>query len=79
MKRLFTQTYDIAGNSFLRVVKLCALNKVLPIGNFKHGIGMRPAVVLLLLHYLGKPLFRVTIKYEQQLHRIYQRLKKRSS
>jgi len=77
MKRLLTAKYDIAGNSFFRVVKLCAINKLLPIGNFQHGTGLRPAIVLLLLHYLGKPLFRISIIYEQQLHRLYRWLNER--
>ena len=77
MKPLKTKTYDIAGNSFFRVVKLGLLNKIIPIGNFKQGTGTRPALTLLMLHYFGRPLFWFGVRYER-LFRFLIKVVKRS-
>lgn len=76
MKKVFTSRYDIAGNSFFRVTKLGILNKLFIVGNFKHGVGLRPACTLLILHYCGKPLFCILTRFERYFHRLYQILGK---
>lgn len=72
MTKLRTGQHDVRGNNFFRVVRLNALNKILPLGNYRHGVGLRPALVLLVLHNLGKPIFMLLIRHEQRLHRFYQ-------
>ena len=76
MKNLKTSRYDITGNSFFRVLRFNVFNKVVPTGNYRMGTGLRPGMTLLLLHWFGRPLFRLLIRYEPQLHRLYQKLKK---
>jgi len=76
MKRLTTRTYDLAGNSFWRVVRLNVFNKIFPVGNFRQGVGGRPALVLTMLHLIGRPVFNLIIRYEHPLHRLYQKLRK---
>lgn len=76
MKRVRTPRYDLNGNSFFRVFRFNMINKVIPLGNFRQGTGFKPALVLLFLHWFGRPLFRVLIHYEPQLHRLYQKLKR---
>lgn len=71
-----TIRHDIRGNSFFRVVRLNVMNKLVPLGNYRHGVGLRPALVLLVLHYFSRPLFHLLIRYEHQLHRIYQKLRR---
>lgn len=76
MKNVRTPKYDLTGNGFFRVFRFNMLNKVIPTGNFRQGTGFKPALILLFLHWFGRPLFRVLIRYEAQLHRLYQKLKK---
>ena len=76
MSKLRTLKYDISGNTMLRVLRFNLLNKLVPIGNYRLGTGLKPGLVLLLLHWFGRPLFTVLIRYEPQLHRLYQRFRK---
>lgn len=74
MKPLRTAHYDIEGNSFFRVFRFNVLNKLIPIGNYKTGTGMKAGLVLLCLHWFGKPLFKVLVRFEPYLHKIYLKL-----
>jgi len=76
MKRLRTPGYDIEGNGFFRVFRLNMLNKLVPIGNLRNGTGIKPALVLLCLHWFGRPVFRLLIRYEPLLHKLYLRIGK---
>ncbi len=76
MRTLRNSRHDIEGNGFWRVFRLNVLNKVLALGNYRFGIGLRPALVLMVLHYLGRPVFSLLIRYEPQFHRLYQILRK---
>lgn len=76
MKKLRTSSYDIEGNSFFRVFRLNILNILIPIGNFRAGTGLKSALVLLCLHCFGKPVFKILIRYEQQLHKLYLKVHK---
>jgi hypothetical protein len=77
MRTLKTSGHDIAGNSFFRTFRLNVLNKMIPLGDYRFGIGLRPALVLLVLHYFSRPVFHLLIRYEPQFHRLYQIMKKR--
>jgi len=74
MKKLFTSHYDISGNNIYRVFKIGLLNKIVPIGNFKQGPGLRPVCTLMVLHYFGRPLFWLTVRFERHLNYIRRRL-----
>ena len=76
MKHLRTSRYDISGNSFFRVLRFNLFNRVVPTGNYWLGTGLRPGLTLLFLHWFGRPLFRILIRYEPQLHRLYLKLKR---
>lgn len=76
MRKLRTSGHDIAGNSFLRTTRLNLLNKILPLGNYGSGVGLRPALILLVLHYVSRPIFTLLIRYEPQFHRLYQIVRK---
>ena len=76
MKFLRTSRFDITGNSFFRVLRFSLLNKLVPTGNYRLGTGLRPGLTLLFLHWFGRPLFRILIHYEPQLHRLYLKLKR---
>ncbi len=72
MRTLRTPGHDVAGISFFRTFRLNVLNKIIPLGNYRLGTGLRPAVVLLVLHYVSRPIFSLLIRYEPQVHRLYQ-------
>jgi len=76
MRKVNSPRFDISGNSFFRVLRLNLVNTLIPTGNYRMGTGLRPGLTLLFLHWLGRPLFRLLIRYEPQLHRLYQKLKK---
>lgn len=76
MKTLRTSSYDIEGNSFFRVFRLNMLNYLVPIGNFRTGTGIKPALVLLCLHWFGKPIFKILIRFEPYLHKLYMKIGK---
>ncbi len=76
MPLLRTNDYDVTGNSFFRVLRFNLLNKLVPTGNYRLGTGLKPGLVLLFLHWFGRPLFRILIRYEPQLHRLYRKIKR---
>ena len=76
MRKLNSPRFDISGNSFFRVLRFSLVNTLFPTGNYRMGTGLRPGLTLLFLHWFGRSLFRLLIRYEPQLHRLYQKLKK---
>jgi len=78
MKPIRTSRYDIAGNGFFRVFRINLMNIFVPLGNFKRGAGLKPSLVLLFLHWFGRPLFQVLIRYERYLHKLYLKIKRHS-
>jgi len=78
MKSLLNKRYDITGNELLRVVKLSAFARFVPVGNLRGGPGLRCLVVMFVLHYLGAPLYAVLARYGQKVsvfHRIANKLR----
>lgn len=76
MRKLRTSGHDIGGHRFLRTFRLNMLNKLIPLGDYRFGTGLRPALVLLVLHYASRPIFSLLIRYEPQFHRLYQIIRK---
>lgn len=76
MKTLRTSSYDIEGNRFFRVFRINLLNILVPIGNFRTGTGIKPALVLLFLHWFGKPIFKILVRFEPFLHKLYMKIGK---
>ncbi len=77
MKTLFNKRFDISGNEMSRVVKLNLLSRIFPLGNFSGGPGGRPSLVLFIVHYFGKPVFRILISQEDRVHQIYTKIRRR--
>ncbi len=67
MKSLLNRRYDIAGNELLRVVKLSAFARFVPVGNLRGGPGLRCLAVMFLLHYIGAPLYTILARYGQKM------------
>ncbi|BDD87442.1 hypothetical protein [Desulfofustis limnaeus] len=73
---LLTGQGDLAGHSFRRVFRLTLLDRVIALGNLRSGPGLKPALVLLVLHGCGRWLFPLMIRYEARLHRVYQLIRR---
>ena len=68
---VFSKRNDLTGNSVLRVCCQQVLARVIPTGNYRGGAGGRCLAVFIVLHYAGRPLFRVLIRFERQLSLVY--------
>lgn len=77
MPFLKTLNHDLSGNRFQRVFRLNLLDRLVPLGILRGGTGLKPALVLLFLHCCGGPMFSLLIRYERQMHRLYQLLRRR--
>ncbi len=77
MATLKTSNHDLAGNRFQRAFRFNVLDRLVPLGIVRGGTGLKPALVLLVLHRCGRPLFALLIRYERQVHRLYQLLRRR--
>ena len=63
--------YDLSGNGILRVFRQQVTAKFIPMGNYRGGAGLKCLLVFSVLHYLGKPIFLVLIRFERQLSWLY--------
>ncbi len=68
MIRSLDKRYDIKGLEITRLAGVAIWRKIVPMGNFLGGPGGRCLVVLILLHYLGYPMYLVNARYGHHLH-----------
>ena len=68
---LLDKRYDLSGNSMLRVFRQQVTAKIIPMGNYRGGAGLKCLLVFTVLHYLGRPVFFILIRFERQLSRLY--------
>lgn len=73
---VFTRRCDIAGNGIYRTFRQQVYARILPMGNFRGGAGLRCLLVLSVLHGIGRPVFRILIRYERQLAALYRWLQR---
>ena len=73
---LLTNSFDLNGVEIQRVVRLLMLNRLIPLGNLAGSGGLRCLFTLAVLHTVGRLVFRVMIRYEQQIHSFYMILKR---
>lgn len=77
MKKAFNARFDITGNELSRVMKTTSVARFFPLGNFGGGPGLKCMLVLMLVHYFGRPVFWLLTKHEDKLHRVYQKIRGR--
>jgi hypothetical protein len=75
--RVTSPAYEPQRGEIRRIARMAALARVVPIGNIGGGPGLRCLAVLLLLHGLGAPLFRLLIRIEPKLAALHRRLARR--
>ncbi|WP_417909718.1 hypothetical protein [Candidatus Electronema sp. PJ] len=69
--------YDLGEGEIGRIVHTLLCNKVIPLGNLGFGATLKGQLVLLLSHSLGGLLFPLLVPFEDKLHQLYQRIRKR--
>ncbi len=75
MPKIANKRMESGRGDIFRVSRLTVLNRWIPLGNLAGGPGWRCCATLAVLHYLGRPLFIVLVRYENQLTALYRRLK----
>ena len=69
------KNYDLGRGEIGRIVRITLANKLIPLGNLGGGARLKGLVILFLSHYGGRLVFPCLIPFENQLHRLYLRLK----
>lgn len=67
MKPVLNKRYELTGNEMLRLIKISAFGKIVPIGNLRGGPGVRCLVVLSVLHYFGALGYYLKARYGYRL------------
>jgi hypothetical protein len=77
-KEYVTSTnYDLGRGEVTRMLVLTLYARCIPLGQLGGGPQLRSLLVLLLSHTLGRFLFPCLIPFEQQVHHLYQRLRRK--
>ena len=69
--------YDLGEGEILRIIHTLLCNKLIPLGNLSYGADKKGQLVLLLSHQLGRFIFPLLVRFEDKLHQLYQRIRKR--
>jgi hypothetical protein len=69
--------YDLGEGEIGRIIRTVLCSKVFPLGNLGYGADKKGMLVLLLSHKLGGFIFPLLVPFEDTLHRLYQRIRKR--
>jgi hypothetical protein len=76
-KRTVTgSSFDLGQGEIGRIIRTLLCAKIIPLGNLG-GARLRGLLVLLLSHKLGGIIFPLLVRYEDELHRFYQRVRRR--
>lgn len=70
-RRVLSRRCDLTGNPLPRLIRHQLTARFIPLGNYRGGAGLRCLVILAVLHYLGRPLFPVLVRFERQLAALY--------
>ncbi len=74
-QQLVSKSFDLPGNEIGRVSKLYLINRFVPLGNLGGMTRFRELLILTVLHRFGALPFRLLIRYEDPLTRLYKKLK----
>ena len=77
-KKNMTNGYDVASSPIHRVFGHYLLSRIVPMGMYRGGAGLKCLLVLSMTHYLGRPIFWFVTRFEPQMARLY-RIKERLS
>lgn len=76
--RVIDKKAELGNNTIFRLLKITVLGKILPLGNFHSGPGLRCILTLAILHRAGYPIYFLLAKYGDKsriLRKVYQKLR----
>lgn len=71
------KNYDLGEGEIRRIIRTILCGKIIPLGNLGYGADKKGMLVLLLSHSLGGIIFPLLVPFEDKLHSLYQRIRKR--
>ncbi len=74
-KYITDKDYQPTGLEITRLARLSVLAKILPLGAWANGPGLRFLVILWLNHKLGRFLIPLTMPQEHRIHRLMNKLR----
>lgn len=72
---LIEKNYDLSGNEIRRITKLFFMNKLIPFGNLGGMTRLRELIILTGMHCCGSIAFRILIRSEGMLDRLYRKMR----
>lgn len=71
-KRITNAFGDVEGNTLFRLFRMVVLFKFVPIVNIGAGPTLKFLSKAIVLHYLARPIYRVAIRFENQVARFFE-------
>ena len=65
-RKITGKNYDMTSNPFHRVTRHYLLSRVIPMGMYRGGAGLKCVLVLMVSSLLGKPLYWSATRFERQ-------------
>ncbi len=75
-KKIMNKDFDLTSNPLRRVFGHYLLSRMVPLGCYQRGGGMKCLLVLSVSSYFGRPIFWFTTRFERTMGRL-QRLRAR--
>ena len=69
-KKIMTGGYDLRSNPIHCVLGHYLLSRLVPLGNYRNGAGLKCLLVLSVCIYLGRPLFWLVTRCERLMARL---------
>lgn len=71
-KRITNRFGDMEGNTLIRLMRMYLYFKCVPVVNLGNGPTLKFLLQMLALHYLARPVYRVAIRFENQVARFFE-------
>ena len=75
-KKIMNNGYDLTSSPIGRVFSHYLLSRIIPMGMYRGGGGLKCLLIFSVTHYFGKPIFWFVTRFEPYMARLY-RLKER--
>lgn len=75
-KKVMNCGYDLSSSPVHRVLRHYLLSRLIPMGVYRGGAGLKCLLVVLVIHSLGRPIFWFITRFERHVARMY-RLKEK--
>ncbi len=78
-KKLMSKGFDSVSSPMHRVFRHYLLSRIIPMGAYQQGGGIKCLLILSATHYFGRPIFWFITRFEPQMARLYRIREKFSS